>query len=113
MKKILMAMVACVALAGCAANAPESNAQQADDAACTAQADALYNSETVDEQARTSQNGLLYAPMPTHVFDAEQLGAEHVPRERDHRLRGEWQYRVRPGGGWHPGGDAAYYRHPT
>ena len=73
-----MTMAACVALAGCAASPPESSAQQADDAACTTQADAVYNNETVDEQARTAQTGLRYAPMPNHVFDAEQLGAEHA-----------------------------------
>ena len=78
MKKFLMAVAACAALAGCAASPPESKAQQADDAVCTAQADAVYNQQTVDEQARTAQPGLLYGAMPTHVFDAEQLGAEHV-----------------------------------
>jgi hypothetical protein len=77
MKNFLMAMVACGALAGCATGQPESAGQQADDAACTAQADAVYHSQTVDEEARTAQPGLLFAAMPNHVFDAEQLGAEH------------------------------------
>jgi hypothetical protein len=78
MKNILMAMVACGALAGCAMGQPESAGQQADDAACTAQADAVYHSQTIDEQARTAQPGLIYGATPTHVFDAEQLGAAHV-----------------------------------
>jgi hypothetical protein len=77
MIKWLMMLSACAALAGCAA-APESQAQQADDAACTAQADAAYNSMDEDQLARTSQTGLRYAPEPNHVFDGEQLGAEHV-----------------------------------
>jgi hypothetical protein len=78
MKNFLMAMVACGALAGCAASQPESAAQQADDSVCTAQADAVYHSQTIDEEARTAQPGLIYGATPTHVFDAEQLGAEHV-----------------------------------
>jgi hypothetical protein len=78
MMRILLAAVVCGGLAGCAASASESTSQQADDAACTAQGDAVYNANTVDEQARTAQNGLIYGATPTHVFDAEQLGAEHV-----------------------------------
>jgi hypothetical protein len=77
MMKVLMVLAACAALAGCAGH-PETASQQADDAACTAQADAGYNQATIDEQARTSQNGLLFAPTPNHVFDAERLGAEHT-----------------------------------
>ncbi len=77
MMKFLMAVLACGALAACAPVQPESQAQQADDAACTAQADASYNASTLDLQARPSQNGLLYGAMPTHVFDGERLGAEH------------------------------------
>jgi hypothetical protein len=78
MTRFFVAALACAWLAGCAAGQPESQAQQADNAACTAQADATYNANTIDEQARTKQNGLLYAPMPNHAFDAEQLGAQHV-----------------------------------
>lgn len=77
MKVGVMAVVGVAALlTGCAQ--PPSQAQQADAAACTAQGDALYNSETVDEQARTAQPGLIYGGTPTHVFDAEQLGAMHA-----------------------------------
>lgn len=76
--KFFMAVLACASLAGCAAGMPESQGQQADDAACVAQADAVYNANTVDEQARTAQPGLLYGATPTHVFDAERLGAQHM-----------------------------------
>jgi hypothetical protein len=78
MMKWMMAVTACAMLAGCAASQPESQAQQADDAACAAQGDAIYHADTIDEQARTSQNGLIYGATPTHVFDAEQLGALHM-----------------------------------
>jgi len=77
---ILIAALACAALGGCALGPPESQAQLADDSACTAQGDAVYSAATTDQQARTAQNGLLFGATPTHVFDAEQLGAEH---ERD------------------------------
>jgi hypothetical protein len=83
MKQVLMALAACVALAGCAASAPETAAQQADDSACAAQGDAVYNANTLDEQARTAQPGLLYGATPTHVFDAEKLSALH---ERDSQV---------------------------
>jgi hypothetical protein len=74
-----------LALSGCApAGAPpESAAATADAAACTAQGDATYRALSVDQLARTSQNGLLFAPTPNHVFDAEQMGAEH---ERDSQI---------------------------
>jgi hypothetical protein len=78
MTRIFVTALACAWLAGCAVGQPESQAQQAETAACTAQGDATYNADTIDEQARTSQNGLLFAPMPNHAFDAEHLGAEHV-----------------------------------
>lgn len=73
---------AAACLSGCAAP-QESTGQQADDAACTAQADALYTAETPDLQARTSQAGLRYGS-PTQVFGAEQLGALH---DRDSALQ--------------------------
>ena len=76
--KLFRVVLACAPLAGCAAGAPESQGQQADDAACIAQADAVYNANTVDEQARIAQPGLLYNATPTQVFDAERLGAQHV-----------------------------------
>ncbi len=65
-------------LAGCAAAPPPSQAAAADAAACTAQADAAYNAQNYDQLSRTGQNGLYYAPMPNHVFDAQQQGALHV-----------------------------------
>jgi uncharacterized lipoprotein YmbA len=76
MKKILLAGLACLALAGCA-GAPESQAQKAENAACTAQANAQYNANTVDLGGRTAQTGLMYSATPNHVFDAEQMGAMH------------------------------------
>jgi hypothetical protein len=78
MKQILLAALVCGALAGCAASAPETSAQQADDAVCTAQADAAYNAQNVDALSRTSQNGLYFAPTPNHVFDAQRMGSMHV-----------------------------------
>jgi uncharacterized lipoprotein len=75
MKQILLAAVVCTTLAGCAASPPESSAQQADDASCTAQADAAYEAQNPNLLARTSQNGLYLAPMPNHVFDGQEMGA--------------------------------------
>jgi hypothetical protein len=78
MLRAIFVMAVGLSLAGCTAPAPPSDAVQAEDAACTAQGDATFDANTVDEQARTSQNGLLYGATPTHVFDAEHLGAEHL-----------------------------------
>ena len=78
MTRFFVAALACAWLAGCAAGAPESQAQKAETADCTAQADATYRAHTIDEEARTSQNGLIFGATPTHAFDAEHLGAEHV-----------------------------------
>jgi uncharacterized lipoprotein len=75
MKQIFLAALVCGTLAGCAGSAPESNAQQADDATCTAQADATYNAQNPNLLARTSQNGLYFAPTPNHVFDSQRMGA--------------------------------------
>jgi hypothetical protein len=83
MMKFLMAVLVAGALAGCAPGQPESQAQQSDDAACTAQADAVYNANNQDQLARTSQNGLLFPATPSHVFDAEQQGGMH---ERDSQI---------------------------
>jgi hypothetical protein len=74
MKQIFLAALVCGSLAGCAASAPENPAQQADDATCTAQADAAYNAQNTNLLGRTSQNGLLYAPT-NHVFDAQRMGS--------------------------------------
>ena len=75
MKQILLAALVCGTLAGCAGSPPESAAQQADDATCTAQADAAYEAQNANLLARTSQNGLYFAPMPNHVFDGQRLGS--------------------------------------
>ncbi len=64
-----------LALAGCAATPPVSQAQQADTAACTAQANTQYQQNTLDLQARPPQLGQRYGAMPTQVFDAEHMGA--------------------------------------
>ena len=73
-----LTMILCGLLVGCANTPPQSPGQQADDAACTAQANATYNANTEDEQARTLQNGLYFAPMPNRVFQGQQMGAEHA-----------------------------------
>ncbi len=77
MMKFLTVVLACGALAACAPAEPQSQAEQADAASCTAQADAAYNASTLDQQARPSQNGLLFGTTPTQVFEGEKLGAEH------------------------------------
>ena len=74
MKSFIAAAFACLALAACAAQ-PESPAQDAENSACTAQGDALYHQDTVDQEARTAQNGQRYGAMPNQVFDAERMGA--------------------------------------
>ena len=83
MKPTLLATLLCLALAACAAP-PESTAQQADDTACTQQADTQYQQDTIDEAGHTAQNGLMFGATPTHVFDAERLGALH---QRDSQLQ--------------------------
>ncbi len=83
MKHILLAATACLGLAACAST-PESPAQQAEDAACTAQADAQYNQATLGDAGHTAQNGLMYGATPTHVFDAEHMGAMY---ERDSQIQ--------------------------
>ena len=77
MKHILLAATACLGLTACAA-APESPAQQAEDAACTTQANTQYDQSTLDLAGRTAQNGLRYGAMPTHAFDGQIMGAEHA-----------------------------------
>ena len=73
MKFSLMAAACILLLAGCASQ-PQSQAAQADAASCTNSADAGYSNSTLDQQARTLQNGLRYGA-PSQVFDAERLGA--------------------------------------
>ena len=77
MKHFLLAAIACLGLSACAAT-PESQAQQAEDAACTAQANAQYDQSTLDLQGRTAQNGLRYGAMPTLAFNGQIMGSEHV-----------------------------------
>ncbi|MDE2240303.1 MAG: hypothetical protein KGJ73_10325 [Rhodospirillales bacterium] len=72
MKSSLPALALILLLAGC--GQPQSQAAQADAAACTSAADAGYQNSTLDQQARTLQNGLRYGG-PNQVFDAERLGA--------------------------------------
>ena len=73
MKSSLLAVASVLLLAGCASQL-QSQADQADAAACTNAADAGYSNSTLDQQARTLQNGLMYAG-PNQVFDAERQGA--------------------------------------
>ncbi len=61
-------------LAGCAAAPQPSQADQANLASCTAQANAVYQQDNLNALGRTSQNGLLYSPTPDHVFDAQRMG---------------------------------------
>jgi len=76
MKPIIFAALSCLALAGCSAT-PITPAQQAENAACASQAGATYQQNTVDQEARTAQNGQRYSATPNHVFDAETMGAQH------------------------------------
>ena len=76
MNPTLFAVFACLALAGCDST-PITPAQQAENAACAAQAGAIYQQNTVDQEARTDQTGQRYAATPNHVFDAETMGAQH------------------------------------
>jgi hypothetical protein len=83
MKPIILAALSCLALAACAAP-PETAAQQSENAACTAQADAQYQQDTVDQEGRTLQNGLRYGATPTQVFGAETMGAQS---QREHQIQ--------------------------
>jgi hypothetical protein len=82
MTKFIVAVLLAGCLTGCAAQ-PESQAQQADDSACTAQADAVYNAQNVNLEGRPSENGLRYPASPTEVFQGQQMGSEH---ERDTQI---------------------------
>ena len=81
MKPIIFA--ACLILAGCTTDTL-SPAQQAENAACTAQGDATYQQDTVDQEARTAQIGQRYSAMPNQVFNAETMGAES---QRGHQIQ--------------------------
>ncbi len=65
-------------LAACATPAPPSASSEAEASACTAEADASYNSQNFDALSRTSQNGLLFAATPNHVFDSQRMGSLHA-----------------------------------
>jgi len=77
------ALAGLLAIGGCAGAPPPSQADDANLATCTAQADAAYDAQNYDQLSRTSQNGLRYSATPNHVFDAQQLGSLH---ERDDQL---------------------------
>jgi hypothetical protein len=81
MIRFFAAVLACAAFAGlasCAAPPAPSAAEQAEAATCTAQADATYNAQNYDNLSRTSNANLRYSGLPTHVFDAQNLGAIHA-----------------------------------
>ena len=76
---LIWARAACIFLSlgllgACAAAPPPSQAEQANLASCTQQADAVYDQSNLNGLARTSQNGLYFAPMPNHAFDAQRDG---------------------------------------
>lgn len=93
MKFSLMAVASILLLAGCASQ-PQSQAAQADAASCTSAADAGYNNSTLDQQARTLQNGLRYGA-PSQVFDAERQGAMS---QRDQAIQDCEEYGNQNGG---------------
>lgn len=74
MKICLLALPAFLFLAGC--SQPQSQADAANAAACTANANEAYQNSTLNLQARTLQNGLRYAG-PNEAFNAERLGAQN------------------------------------
>ncbi len=78
MIRLLVAILAFGAVAGCSYGPPPSPADEADAAACTSAADATYKAQNYEVLSRTGQNGLYFAPTPNHVFDTQQLGAMHV-----------------------------------
>ncbi len=64
-------------LAGCTPPPAAPTAQDSEASACTAQADATYDSENTDALSRTSQNGVFFAPDPNRVFESQRLGSLH------------------------------------
>ena len=73
MKPYLAALAAALLLAGCASQ-PQSQAEAANQAACTASANQAYQNSTVNLQARTLQDGQRFGA-PTQLFQSEQMGA--------------------------------------
>jgi hypothetical protein len=76
MKPPLLAALALLALSACTQTPPPTPAQQAENAACTAQAQATYNQNTLSDAGHTPQPGLMFGATPTHVFDAEHADAQ-------------------------------------
>jgi hypothetical protein len=74
--KPILSPAACLILAACAAQPPASPAQAADAAACQAQAKAAYQQNTLSDAGHSAQPGLMFGATPTHVFDAEHMGAQ-------------------------------------
>ncbi len=75
---LIWARAACIVvplcvLGACAAPSPEA-ANQTELDQCTQSADAVYDQSNLNGLARTGQNGLYFAPMPNHVFDAQRDG---------------------------------------
>ncbi len=76
--RFCLAVLAVIALTGCAAAPPPSQADAADTAACTQAADATYDAQNYEALSRTSQTGVRFSATPNHVFDGQQMGALHV-----------------------------------
>jgi hypothetical protein len=77
-KPPVLAALACLALAACTPTPPLTPAEQAAKAACEAQAEAAYDQNTLSDAGHTDQTGQRYGATPTHVFDAEHMGAQHA-----------------------------------
>jgi len=71
-------------LAGCAESPAPSQADQANVASCTAQADAVYQQNNLNGLARTGQNGLLYPATPDQAFSGQRMGTLNV---RDNQIQ--------------------------
>jgi hypothetical protein len=97
----LTAVILAAGLSGCAATPAPSQADQANLASCTQQADAVYQQDNLNGLARTPQNGLLYSATPNHVFDAQRLGTLSA---RDNQISDcvDNGNTSRPGGGGAP-----------
>ena len=78
MKPPIFAALCCLALAACTPAPPLTPAQQAEHAACAAQAKAAYDQNTLSDAGHVPQPGQMFGATPTHVFDAEHMGAQHA-----------------------------------
>jgi len=72
------APIIALALSACAPQSAPSQADQANLASCTAQADAVYDQSNLNGLARTGQNGLLYPASPGQVFSGQRMGTLNV-----------------------------------